>query len=83
MLQISLVLYKFLLRHKLNRLVPERITNKIVHSHFKNKTFHVHEHRMFLNEGLFNLSLGRLFEALETEIVKRNKKWKCCRRHWC
>jgi FkbM family methyltransferase len=29
---------------------------------------------MFLNEGLFNLSLGRPFEPLETEIVKKEIK---------
>jgi FkbM family methyltransferase len=74
MFQLSLDLYKFLLRHRLNHLIPVRITNKIVNSRFKNKTFHVHEHRMFLNEGLFNLSLGSSFEPLETEIVKKEIK---------
>jgi FkbM family methyltransferase len=74
MLQISLDLYKFLLRHKLQHLVPAHITNKIINSHFKNKTFRVHEHRMFLNQGLFNLSLGRPFEPLETEIIRKEIK---------
>jgi hypothetical protein len=73
-LQILLDLYKFLLRHKLHRLIPFIITNKIINSHFKDKTFEVNGLRMFLNEGLFGLSLGRPFEALETEIVKREIK---------
>jgi FkbM family methyltransferase len=34
----------------------------------------VNGHRMFLNEGLFNLSLGRPFELIETEIVNKEIK---------
>jgi FkbM family methyltransferase len=74
MLKVLLASYKFLLRHKLHRLVPMVIINKILNSHFKDKTFQVNRHRMFLNEGLFNLSLGRPFERLETEIVNKEIK---------
>jgi FkbM family methyltransferase len=75
MLQFSLDVYKnFLLRYKLHRFIPSTLTNMVVTSHFKDKVFEVDGHKMFLNQGLFNLSLGRPFEPLETEIVKKYVK---------
>jgi FkbM family methyltransferase len=68
-LRVCLDLYKILLRYKVQYLVPRRITDRFIKSQFENKIFKINGHDMFLNQGLFNLSLGRPFEPLETKIV--------------
>jgi FkbM family methyltransferase len=46
----------------------------LINSHIKNKVFKVNGHYMFLNGVLFNLSVGKHFEPLGTEIVKKEVK---------
>jgi FkbM family methyltransferase len=70
-LGLSLNLYKFLLRHNSTHIIPGAIIRKLKNSQFKNKIFDVEGHLMYLNEGLFGLSIGRPFEPLVTEIVKK------------
>lgn len=73
-LGLSLNLYKFLLRHNFESIIPNVVIRKLRSSQFDNKIFEVEGHRMFLNEGLFGLSIGNPFEPLVTEIVKKHIK---------